>query len=162
MAFMAFMCILGILGIHPVSSIQHLVSKHMTIIHNSYLGELRTEAIHTPSGTHLITDAPTDNRGKGEAFSPTDLVATALGSCMVTIMGIAAHTYGFSIDGLTWEVTKIMTDNPRRIGEIVVDLDFHGSEFSDQHKRIVEHITKNCPVALSLHPEVKQTVHIYW
>jgi uncharacterized OsmC-like protein len=134
----------------------------MPTVTSKYLGDLRTECTHLQSGTNLITDAPTDNQGKGEYFSPTDLVATALGSCMVTIMGISAREYGFDLEGLTWEVTKIMADNPRRIGEIVVELDFHGKEYTDQHKRIIEHITRNCPVALSLHPDLRQRIEIKW
>ena len=90
----------------------------MTKIKTTYLGGLRTEAIHEQSGTKLITDAPLDNHGKGEAFSPTDLVATALGSCMLTIMGISAEAYGYKLEGTTLEIEKIMVANPRRIGEI--------------------------------------------
>lgn len=134
----------------------------MITVDSKYLGELRTEATHVKSGTQLITDAPVDNNGKGEYFSPTDLVATALGSCMITIMGIAARTHGFSIDGATWKTTKVMADNPRRIGEIIVELTFLPNHFTDQQKRVIEHISKNCPVALSLHPDLKQTVVIVW
>lgn len=134
----------------------------MPTVSSKYLGSLRTECTHLQSGTTLITDAPTDNQGKGEYFSPTDLVATALGSCMVTIMGISARQHGFDLAGLTWDVTKIMADNPRRIGEVIVHLDFHGKVNTDQHKRVIEHITRNCPVALSLHPELKQTIEIRW
>ncbi|MCX6241003.1 MAG: OsmC family protein [Bacteroidetes bacterium] len=132
----------------------------MTTVHSTYRGDLRTEATHLQSGTSLVTDAPVDNQGKGEFFSPTDLVATALGSCMITIMGISAKTQGFSIDGATWDVTKVMADNPRRIGEIIVELTLPPNQYTDQQKRLVEHITKNCPVALSLHPGLKQTVRI--
>lgn len=132
----------------------------MITVESIYQGDLRTEATHVRSGTKLITDAPVDNQGKGEYFSPTDLVATSLGSCMITIMGIAARTHGFSIDGATWKTTKIMADNPRRIGEIVVELTFPASNFTDQQKRVLEHISKNCPVALSLHPDLKQTVSL--
>ncbi|MFH1160835.1 MAG: OsmC family protein [bacterium] len=134
----------------------------MTTVSSKYLGSLRTEATHLQSGTTLTTDAPADNQGKGEYFSPTDLVATALGSCMVTIMGISARNYGFDLSGVTWKTTKMMTDSPRRIGEIIVELDFHGTPYTDQQKRVIEHITRTCPVALSLHPEVKQTVKITW
>ena len=132
----------------------------MTTVHSTYRGDLRTAATHLQSGTSLVTDAPVDNQGKGEFFSPTDLVATALGSCMITIMGISAKTQGFSIDGATWDVTKVMADNPRRIGEIIVELTLPPNQYTDQQKRLVEHITKNCPVALSLHPGLKQTVRI--
>lgn len=89
----------------------------MLISKVSYLGELRTSATHLGSGVSIITDAPLDNQGKGEAFSPTDLVATATASCMLTLMGIAARTHGLNIDGTTVEVTKVMASNPRRIAE---------------------------------------------
>jgi putative redox protein len=124
-----------------------------------YTGELRTEATHISSGNKLITDAPTDNQGKGEYFSPTDLVATALGSCMVTIMGIAARGHGFNIDGTKLVITKVMTSEaPRRIAEIVIDITFPAGNYSDHQKKILDHCVKTCPVALSLHPDVKQTV----
>lgn len=132
----------------------------MATVKANYIGNLRTEATHLQSGTKLVTDAPVDNQGKGEFFSPTDLVATSLGSCMITIMGIAARTHGFNIDGASWTVTKIMADNPRRIGEIIVELRFPPNEFTEQQKRVIEHISRNCPVALSLHPDLKQTVKI--
>ena len=134
----------------------------MPTVSSKYLGNLRTEATHFKSGTQLISDAPSDNQGKGEFFSPTDLVATALGSCMVTIMGISEREYGFDLDGLTWAITKIMADNPRRIKEVIIELNFHGKQYTDQQKRVIEHITRNCPVALSLHPELKQTIEISW
>lgn len=132
----------------------------MHTIETIYTGELRTEATHLKSGNQLVTDAPTDNNGRGEYFSPTDLVATALGSCMMTIIGISARNLGFNIDGSTMKITKIMADNPRRIGEIVVELEFPPNNYTDPQKRTIEHITRNCPVALSLHPAVKQTIQI--
>ena len=132
----------------------------MTTAKSTYQGNLRTECTHINSGTTIVTDAPVDNQGKGEFFSPTDLVATALGSCMITIMGIATRAHGFSIEGASWEVTKIMADNPRRIGEIIVELKFPNGNYNDQQKRLIEHISKTCPVALSLHPDLKQTVKI--
>lgn len=134
----------------------------MSTSKSTYLGDLRTECTHIKSGTKIVTDAPVDNQGKGEFFSPTDLVATALGSCMITIMGIATRSHGFSIDGARWEVTKIMADNPRRISEIIVELTFPDANYTDQQKRLIEHISKTCPVALSLHPDLKQTVKIHY
>jgi len=132
----------------------------MPTIETIYLGGLRTEATHLRSGNKLLTDAPPDNQGRGEYFSPTDLVATSLGSCMVTIMGIASRTHDFNIDGTKIAITKIMTkDPPRKIDEIVIDLDFP-HDYPDKVKRIIEHSVKNCPVALSLHPDIKQTVTI--
>lgn len=125
-----------------------------------YLGDLRTKATHLQSGVEIITDAPTDNQGKGEAFSPTDLVATALGSCMMTIMGIAARNHGFDVDGTLLHITKIMRSDPRRIGEIVIDLDFPQVEYGEKQKKILRVCADTCPVALSLHPDLKQTVRL--
>jgi putative redox protein len=126
----------------------------------TYLGGLRTEAVHVRSGVKVITDAPPDNHGKGEAFSPTDTAATSLGTCMLTIMGIAAETHGYNIDGTEVEITKVMADNPRRIGEIIVDITFPPFPYTEAHKRVLEHITRTCPVAFSLHQDLKQTVNI--
>jgi len=123
-----------------------------------YLGDLRTEIIHIRSGSVITTDAPVDNKGKGENFSPTDLVASALGSCIFTIMGIAAREHNFSIDGSSCTITKIMTDKPRKIGEIRIEFDFTANEYSDKQKKILEHSVKTCPVALSLNESVFQNV----
>ena len=127
-----------------------------------YLGDLRTENEHIRSGQKLITDAPVDNQGKGEAFSPTDLVATALSDCMMTIIGIKARDKGLDLKGTSIETTKNMSAEPRRIGEIVVEFTFPKNDFSEKDKAILEAVTKNCPVALSLHPDVKQTVKFNW
>jgi len=127
-----------------------------------YLGELRTENEHIRSGQKLITDAPVDNQGKGEAFSPTDLVATALSDCMLTIMGIKARDKGLDLTSTTVETTKIMSAEPRRIGEIVIEFTFPKNDFSEKDKVILEAVTKTCPVALSLHPDIKQTVKFNW
>ena len=130
----------------------------MPTVETIYTGELRTEATHLLSGNKLITDAPPDNQGRGEYFSPTDLVATALGSCMVTVMGIASRGHNFNIDGSKLVITKIMTaEAPRRIAEVVIDITFP-ENYSEKVKKIIEYTVKNCPVALSLHPDVKQTV----
>jgi putative redox protein len=123
-----------------------------------YLGELRTQCTHLQSGTVILTDAPVDNQGKGEMFSPTDLVATSLASCMITIIGILAQRGGFDITGTRAEVTKIMGTDPRRISEIKIDLFFPPNNYSKRERAIIEHTTKVCPVALSLHPETIQTV----
>ncbi len=125
-----------------------------------YIGDLRTEATHVRSGNRIITDAPPDNKGKGEYFSPTDLVATALGSCIFTIMGIAAREHGFSIDGATCSVTKVMAENPRRIGEIIIEFDFPQEGYSDKQKKILEYCVKTCPVAHSLNKEIIQNVKL--
>jgi len=127
-----------------------------------YLGELRTEALHLHSGVKITTDAPLDNQGKAEFFSPTDLAATSLATCGLTIMGIAARTHGFSIDGTEATVTKIMYSNPRRIGEIHIDYRFPDIEYSDKEKKIIETAGHTCPVALSLHPELKQVINFHF
>jgi putative redox protein len=130
----------------------------MTTIETKYLGSLRTEAKHIRSGNTLITDAPVDNKGKGEAFSPTDLLATSLGSCMMTIMGIAAQTHGFDLDGTEIKITKIMADNPRRVGEVLVEFTFPQNNYSEKEKAIIENAARTCPVAKSLHPDLKQSI----
>ena len=135
----------------------------MATVETVYSGELRTEATHIRSGNKLITDAPVDNLGKGEYFSPTDLVATALGSCMITVMGIAARTHQFNIDGARLVITKIMTQEaPRKIAEIVVEITFPANDYSVKEKKILDYVVKTCPVALSLHPDVKQTVTLIY
>lgn len=125
-----------------------------------YKGDLRTEITHVRSGSVITTDAPVDNKGRGEYFSPTDLVASSLGSCIFTIMGIAAREHGFSIDGATCSITKIMTDNPRKIGEIRIEFDFTSGGYTDKQKKILEYCIKTCPVALSLNDSVFQNVNL--
>lgn len=128
-----------------------------------YKGDLRTEMTHLQSRTVVETDAPIDNHGKGERFSPTDLVATALGSCMLSIMGIASNTHNINIVGTEVEITKIMSAEPRRIGEIVVKMTIKGQdEYSDKEKTILKHAALTCPVYLSLHEEVQKTVEFVW
>ena len=135
----------------------------MTTSTITYLGELRTKATHTQSNTTIYTDAPKDNHGKGEMFSPTDLVATALASCMISIMGIAAMKDGITpIDGATAEVIKIMYAEPRRIGEIHIKITFPKKEYTDKEKKIYEHSAFTCPVAKSLHPDLKQVIEFIW
>lgn len=124
----------------------------------TYNGGLRTSSIHERSGDEIITDAPVDNKGKGEAFSPTDLLATSLGNCMLTTIGIAAQEHGFDIDGATCEVTKIMAANPRRVEEIVTVLSFPANGYSDKQKQIIEKTANTCPVIYSLHPDLKKMV----
>lgn len=127
-----------------------------------YTGDLRTEAEHVRSGNKIITDAPIDNNGKGEFFSPTDLLATSLGACMVTIMGMSAKTHGFNIDGTKISVQKIMGTNPRRVVEIVIDLYFPHNDYSTKEKKLIELSAKECPVAQSLHPDLKQTIKFHF
>lgn len=123
-----------------------------------YLGDLRTEITHLRSGSVITTDAPVDNKGKGENFSPTDLVASALGSCIFTIMGIAAREHSFSIDGSTCSITKIMTEAPRKIGEIKIEFDFTGNTYTDKQKKILDYCVRTCPISLSLKESVFQNV----
>jgi len=128
-----------------------------------YAGDLRTVATHVQSGTIIETDAPTDNQGKGERFSPTDLVSAALASCMLTIMGIAARTHHINLEGTTCQVQKIMESNPRRIGTIQVELSVKGqSQYTEKEKGILEHAARTCPVFLSLHPDLKKDVLFIW
>ena len=135
----------------------------MTKIKTVYLGSLRTEAEHIQSGNKVITDAPLDNNGKGEFFSPTDLLATSLGSCMLTIMGISANAYGFNVDGTTVETEKIMGTDPRRVVEIKIDIYFPaGNNYTDQQKRLIESSAKTCPVANSLHPDLKKNITFHY
>lgn len=124
----------------------------------TYNGGLRTTAVHERSGIEIITDAPVDNKGKGAAFSPTDLLATSLGNCMLTIVGIAANEHGFNIDGTTCEITKIMAENPRRVAEIVVDFQLPANDYSEKVRQIIERSARTCPVAYSIHPDIKQTI----
>jgi putative redox protein len=128
----------------------------------TYEGGLRTTSIHLRSGEKIITDAPTDNNGRGEAFSPTDLLSTSLGCCMLTIMGIVAERHQLDIDGTRVDITKIMGSDPRRVVEIVVDMTMPAGEFSDAQKQLLENAARTCPVAKSLHPDLKQTLNITW
>lgn len=129
-----------------------------------YRGDLRTEMIHLNSGSVVETDAPLDNQGKGERFSPTDLVATALGSCMLTIMGIAARTHGFNIDGTLVEIEKDMVADPiRRIARIGVHLKMpQQGSFSEKERQIIEKAAMTCPVFMSLGEKVVKDVRFSW
>ena len=118
-----------------------------------YKDNLRTEAVHLSSGEAIITDAPVDNNGKGEAFSPTDLVAAALGSCMITIMGIAAQKHNIDISGTSASVKKIMGSNPRKIDEVVIDISMSNHLNENDRKRL-ERAALSCPVHKSLHPDL--------
>lgn len=129
----------------------------------TYEGNLRTVATHLQSGTIIETDAPTDNQGKGERFSPTDLVATALANCMLTIMGIKARDLDVDLSGTKVDITKIMQANPRRIGEIKVVINFSDLLILDEkQKLILERAAMTCPVFESLHPDLKKDVTFNW
>ncbi len=130
----------------------------METIKISYQGNLRTLATHIASGTTLISDAPLDNHGKGESFSPTDLLCSSLGSCMLTLMGIAGNTHHISIEGTEVKITKIMASNPRKVGEIIVELLLPKLNYTEKQKKILELAALTCPVYLSLSSEVKKTV----
>ncbi len=128
-----------------------------------YIGSLRTTATHLKSGETIITDAPVDNNGKGEAFSPSDLLATSLANCMITIMGMAANTHKIDLGEVEAEVTKVMVTEPRRVSEIHVNFDFpNKSVYSDKEKKILEHAAMTCPVFYSLHPDIKKEVQFNW
>jgi uncharacterized OsmC-like protein len=127
-----------------------------------YMGALRTEALHLPSGAVIHTDAPVDNQGLGSSFSPTDLTATALASCMFTIMGIKARDKGWDLTGMTASVTKIMAADPRRIAGIVLEVQMPEGEWSESSRLILERSAKTCPVALSLHPEIAVDLKLQW
>ncbi len=128
-----------------------------------YEGNLRTVATHIQSGTAIETDAPVDNGGQGSRFSPTDLVAAALASCMCTIMALAAKAHSIDLGRVSCDVEKIMVSNPRRIGEIKVDLRFEGPQaYDDKSRAILERAALTCPVFESLHPDCKKTVSFSW
>lgn len=127
----------------------------------TYLGGLRTECTHLKSENSFITDAPTDNNGKGEAFSPTDTIATGLASCMLTVMGIKANQLELSLEGATATVTKTMASDPRRISKIKVVLNFP-SEIAKKHKIILERTANTCPVHFSLHPDIEKDITFNW
>lgn len=132
----------------------------MHTIETIYKGELRTENVHLMSGQKIITDAPVDNSGKGEAFSPTDLVAVAVTDCILTIAGILANQQAFSINGAKAKTTKIMSSgSPRRIAEIYVEIDLSAANLNEKQRRIISGIPEYCPVALSLHQDIKQNVN---
>ena len=127
-------------------------------IENRYLGDLRTESTHLKSSRTIITDAPTDNNGKGNAFSPTDLVASALCSCMTTVMGICAEKHNFELPNSKSNVTKVMSSNPRRISKIILEINFEKNNLSDQQKEKLIAVAKGCPVAQSLSKDLVQEV----
>lgn len=126
-----------------------------------YLGDLRTSSIHVQSGSEIISDAPIDNNGKGEAFSPTDTVANALGSCMFTVMGIKAQDLNVDLSNSTAEITKIMVADPRRISEIHVVFNFSVNP-DTKIKTILERTAMTCPVYYSLHPDIKKKITFNW
>ena len=131
----------------------------MTTSKVTYQGNLRTAAIHLQSNNEIITDAPVDNQGKGEAFSPTDLLATSLASCMLTIIGIKARDMEIDIAGTTADVTKVMAADPRRVSEVHIAITFN-QELDDKTQKIFYNTALMCPVAKSIHPDIIQKVTI--
>ena len=127
-----------------------------------YKGELRTVCTHMKSGQQIITDAPVDNNGKGEAFSPTDLMTTSLGTCMLTVMGIVAKRNNINMDGTKVEILKVMAENPRRVSEIYLDMFFPSNNYTQKEKDLLEHTALTCPVAKSLHPDIKQKTRFHY
>lgn len=136
----------------------------MHTIELEYQGELRNKATHLPSGSVIESDAPIDNQGKGECFSPTDLMASSLGLCMMTILGIKARDKGIDLRGTKIRIEKMMTNNPRRIGSINIVFIFLPSlpDLSQKDKMILEKAAHSCPVLSSMHPEIKVNICFYW
>lgn len=127
----------------------------------TYLGDLRTSSVHLQSGTEILSDAPTDNHGKGEAFSPTDLLANALGSCMISIMAIKSKDMNLDLVGSTVDVTKIMQPEPRKIAKIEIVMNMSVS-VDEKSKTILERTAMTCPVLLSLNPDIEKVVTFNW
>jgi putative redox protein len=126
-----------------------------------YEGDLHCVAVHGPSQARLATDAPLDNHGRGESFSPTDLVATALGTCILTTMGIVARRHGIELQGAHVTVEKHMQDNPRRIARLPCEVRVPGT-YTDAQKQLLETTAHACPVHKSLHPDVDSPIHMVW
>ena len=128
----------------------------------TYESNLRTTCLHLQSGSDFETDAPTDNKGKGERFSPTDLIATGLGACLITTMGIKAESMDIALDGAKVEVTKVMVSDPRRIGKIIVHATMPALNLDEKSKEILERVGRTCPVERSLHPDVELDIQFNW
>lgn len=127
----------------------------------TYNGELRTECVHLQSNDSFVTDAPVDNNGLGQAFSPTDTIATGLASCMLTMMGIKANGLEVDLKGATASVTKHMAASPRRISKIEVEVHLP-KEISDKNRKILVHTANTCPVHYSLHPDIEKVITYNW
>ncbi|MFT7517861.1 MAG: putative redox protein [Myxococcota bacterium] len=128
----------------------------------AYQGQLRCKAVHGPSQCHIITDAPLDNHGKGESFSPTDLLATALGTCIMTLIGIVADRHGINLEGTVVKVEKHMVTEPvRRVGRLPVDVYF-GQVVEDKYKDRLIKAAETCPVKQSLHPDIELNINFHW
>lgn len=134
----------------------------MATVKARYLGGLRVECEHLQSGTKIVTDAPTDHHGKGQAFSPTDLCATSLGACAMTIIGIYAQANNIDVTGAQMEITKVMAANPRKIAKIEIIFTMPPKKYSQAEKDKIESLTVDCPVCLSLAPEVERAIAFVW
>jgi uncharacterized OsmC-like protein len=139
---------------HKIKSYIH----NMTTASTEYLGELRTSCSHNSSGTVIHTDAPLDNKGKGSAFSPTDLFVTSYAACMTTIIGIYCQEHHISIKNCSAQINKVMYSNPRRVGEIHIELDLRGNNWDDKTLQKVVRAGETCPVAFSINPEIKTKI----
>ena len=128
----------------------------------TYESNLRTTCLHLQSGSVFETDAPTDNKGKGERFSPTDLIATGLGACLITTMGIKAESMNIQLDGAKVEVTKVMVSDPRRIGKIIVHATMPTLNLDEKTIEILERVGRTCPVERSLHPDMELDISFQW
>jgi len=144
------------------SSPEHRKETNMANMTAKYLGNLRVECTHIASGNTIITDAPVDNCGKGEAFSPTDLCTTSLAACCMTIMGIYAQNHNMDITGTEISITKVMSANPRRIGKMEIVFDMPDREYTDRQKAAIEQCAHTCPVHMSLHGDVEQVFVFNW
>lgn len=133
----------------------------MVTVSGEYKGNLRCESIHNPSGAVLITDAPVDNHGKGESFSPTDLLATSLATCIITVMSIQAKVWKLDLKGLKFKVSKEMGSDPRKIDKITIDL-FMPFEVSEKDQERLHKAAETCPVHYSLHSDVQKEVIFHW
>ncbi|HQO10434.1 MAG TPA: OsmC family protein [Clostridiales bacterium] len=132
----------------------------MSKMTTTYIGDLKTECVHQLSGTKILTDAPPDNNGKGEYFSPTDLFTVSIPSCILTIMGMVAQTQGFDIKGATAETDKVMYKDPRRVGEVHITITFPHNNYTDRQKRALQQVVETCPVSASLRSDLKKTVEL--
>jgi len=135
----------------------------MATIKSEYTGGLRTTAVHVKSGNQFVTDAPVDNNGKGETFSPTDTVAAALGSCMMTVMAIAGEKEGIDLTGMHLETTKVMSATaPRKIAALKVEFFWDNCSLNEEKRAWLKEIGRNCPVALSLHSDLRQEINFHF
>lgn len=134
----------------------------MSTISATYLGNLRVESMHNQSGAKIVTDAPSDNHGKGQAFSPTDLCAAALGACAMTIIGLYARNHNVDVTGAQMEITKTMSADPRRIGKLEVIFNMPDKPYTEKEKASIERAAHTCPVHLSLHPDMEQVFTFNW